>query len=141
MTVKKQFHVFGELVQVLVTSEETQGAFCVVRQYSLPGGGPPPHVHRNEDECFTVIEGEYELFDGTQWKPVSQGEVAFTLRSHPHTFRNRGNTTGCMQCTAMPGGLDLYLEQLSQLSMPPIMEDVARVSDPFGISFLPPAQV
>jgi uncharacterized cupin superfamily protein len=27
------------------------------------GGGPPPHIHRNEDETFYVLEGEVEFLD------------------------------------------------------------------------------
>jgi mannose-6-phosphate isomerase-like protein (cupin superfamily) len=135
---KKQFHVFGELVEILVTSAETNGSFCVLRQYSAPGGGPPPHVHSREDEFFTVLEGEYEIFDGTTWHPVAASENTFTLRGNPHTFRNRGSSVGCMQTTVVPGGLDLYLEELSRLSMPPVMEEVVRLSAPYGIQFLPP---
>jgi uncharacterized cupin superfamily protein len=26
-----------------------------------PDGGPPPHIHRNEDETFYVLEGEVEF--------------------------------------------------------------------------------
>ncbi len=139
-TVQKQFYVLGDLVEILVTSKETNGSFCVLRQHSKPWGGPPPHIHANEDEFFTVMEGEYEIFDGEQWHPVNQGETAFTLRNHPHTFRNRGNTMGCMQATVIPGGLDEYLEKLSMLSMPPVMEEVLHISDPYGITFLAPKQ-
>lgn len=140
MSTNKQFNVFGERVEVIVSSKETNGTFCVIRQYSGPGGGPPPHVHSKEDEFFTVIDGEFEIFDGHSWHPVDKGQTAYTLRNNPHTFRNRGNTMGCMQATVIPGGLDEYLEELSRLSMPPVMEEVVRTSDPYGISFIAPKQ-
>jgi mannose-6-phosphate isomerase-like protein (cupin superfamily) len=140
-TAKKSFYVLGELVEIVVSSAETNGTFCVLRQYSQPGGGPPPHVHAKEDEFFTVLEGEFEIFDGNAWQPVDQSQSAFTLRGNPHTFRNRGSKMGCIQATCVPGGLDLYLEELSRLSMPPVMEEVVRISDPYGISFLPPPPV
>ncbi|SDE78853.1 cupin domain-containing protein [Terriglobus roseus] len=139
-TAKKQFYVFSELVEVIVSSKETNGTFCVIRQYSNPGGGPPPHIHAKEDEFFTVIDGEFEIFDGANWHPINKGEAAYTLRSNPHTFRNRGSAMGCIQATVIPGGLDEYLEKLSQLSMPPVIEEVVQISDPYGISFLPPQQ-
>ena len=32
----------------------------------LPGGGPPPHIHRREAETFYVLEGEMTItIDGT----------------------------------------------------------------------------
>ena len=45
----KQFRVFGELVEVLVSTEQTGGTFCVVTQTCSPGGGPPPHIHEYEE--------------------------------------------------------------------------------------------
>jgi mannose-6-phosphate isomerase-like protein (cupin superfamily) len=140
-TAKKSFYVLGELVEILVSSEETNGSFCVLRQHSDPGGGPPPHIHTKEDEFFTVLEGEFEMFDGGAWHPLDTSQAAFTLRGNAHTFRNRGTTKGCIQATCIPGGMDVYLEALSKLSMPPVMEEVVRISDPFGISFLPPPAV
>jgi mannose-6-phosphate isomerase-like protein (cupin superfamily) len=136
--VKKKLHVFGELVEILVTSAETNGTFCVLRQYSGPGGGPPPHIHANEDELFTVIQGEFEIFDGREWHPLDEMQNAFTLRGQAHTFRNRGAEMGCIQTTVIPGGLDIYLEELSKLSMPPEMAQVIEISAPYGITFLPP---
>jgi mannose-6-phosphate isomerase-like protein (cupin superfamily) len=137
--VKKQFRVLGDLVEVLVTSAETNGSFCVIRQYPAPGGGPPPHMHTKEDEHFIVVEGEFEIYDGLTWLPINTLQTAFTLRGNLHTFRNRGTARGCIQITVVPGGLDTYLEELSKLPMPPAMEDVVEISDSYGISF-PPGQ-
>ncbi|MEZ2345479.1 cupin domain-containing protein [Terriglobus sp. RCC_193] len=139
-TVKKQFYVFGELVEVIVSSKETNGTFCVIRQYSDPGGGPPPHIHSREDEFFTVIDGEFEILNRGIWHPIGKGETAYTLRNNPHTFRNRGASVGCIQATVIPGGLDEYLEELSRLSMPPVIEEVLRTSEPYGVSFIAPTQ-
>jgi len=36
----------------LVTGEQTGGAYFVMEALVPPGGGPPPHIHRNEDETF-----------------------------------------------------------------------------------------
>ncbi|HEY0161064.1 MAG TPA: cupin domain-containing protein [Edaphobacter sp.] len=137
LTPVKQFLVFGEPVEVLVSSEQTHGSFCVVTQVSPPGGGPPPHIHEREDELFTVLEGDYEVFDGKEWHPLRKGESAFKLRGSLHTFRNCGTTDGKIHVVITPGSFDLYLEELSKLSMPPTIEEVVAVSTPYGISFPP----
>ena len=139
MTPKKTFPVFGETVEIFVTSEETKGSFCILVQTSPPGGGPPPHFHQFEDEIFTPIEGEYELFDGKQWNNVPLGQNVHTLRGETHTFRNAGTTTGKMQCIAIGGKLDEYLEAISPLALPDDMAKVLEISAKYGISFLPPA--
>jgi uncharacterized cupin superfamily protein len=132
----KTFPVFGETVEILVTSESTNYSFCMLVQTSPPGGGPPPHTHKFEDEIFSVMEGEYELFDGTQWTRMTPGEHVHTLRHKPHTFRNCGRTAGKMLCVAVNGRLDEYLEEISPLEIPKDMARVMEISEGYGISFL-----
>jgi hypothetical protein len=39
----------GDLYRFLVTGAESGGAYFAMEAYVPPGGGPPPHIHRNED--------------------------------------------------------------------------------------------
>ncbi len=50
--------IVGDIYRFLVTGEETGGRYAVFEAIVLPGGGPPPHIHRREDETFCVLEGE-----------------------------------------------------------------------------------
>ena len=54
--------VFGEPIEILASSTATNHAFVIGLQTSPPGGGPPPHRHLGEDEIFTVVDGEFEIF-------------------------------------------------------------------------------
>ncbi len=139
MRTTRSFKVFGEPIEVLVGSNETGKSFSVITQVSPPGGGPPLHRHKNEDEIFTVLEGEYEIYDGENWHKLHKGETAFTLRGGVHTFRNCGATTGKMQAVIVPGvGLDDYLEAISVLSVPQDMERLLEISSRHGIEFIAP---
>jgi hypothetical protein len=42
----------GDLYTFLVTGEESGGAYFAMEALVPTGGGPPPHIHRNEDETF-----------------------------------------------------------------------------------------
>jgi quercetin dioxygenase-like cupin family protein len=140
MIVRKSFEVFGEPVDVIVNSSESGGSFAVITQVSPPGGGPPPHFHEREDEIFTVLEGEYEIFDGKEWHPLHQGETAHVLRNQPHTFRNCGTGPGKLQAIVVPAnGFEQYLEEISPLRMPQDAAKLFEISDRYGITFLPPA--
>ncbi len=139
MIARKQFNVFGEPVDVLISSKESGDSFAVITQTSPPGGGPPPHLHEHEDEIFTIIEGEFKLFDGKEWRPLNQGETAYVLRGQPHTFRNRGTTHGKIQAIVVPGnGFETYLEEISVLSMPQDAARLFEIPDRYGITFLAP---
>ena len=135
MDVLKRFHVFGESIEVLLNGEMSNGLLTVITQTCEPGGGPPPHSHTNEDEVFTVLEGEFEVFDGAQWHPLARGETVFGPRNGVHTFRNRGNTTGKVQIVAAPAGLEAYLEKISSLVMPRDAEKLFEISRLFGVTF------
>lgn len=138
MSSNQTFTVFGEPVEVLVSSAETHGSFCILVQTCPPGGGPPPHVHAKEDEIFTPLEGEFELFDGKQWHPLIKGQYKHTLRGQVHTFRNAGPMEGKMLVIVTPGGLDEYLKAISPLQMPQDLQRLTEISDNYGIKFITP---
>lgn len=113
---------------------------CAMMQFCPPGGGPPPHVHTNEDELFIVFEGEFEMFDGTGWSKVTRGEQNFTRRGQVHTFRNCGSTDGSLLCVATPGNLDRFFEQIAPLSVPQDMGRIIEISAAHGISYVLPGE-
>jgi quercetin dioxygenase-like cupin family protein len=131
----KNFNVFGEPVDVLTDSQLTGGKSCALIQTSPPGGGPPPHLHQNEDETFFVLEGSYEFLSNGEWKPVPAGETVHSRRGSVHTFRNAGSTIGRMLVFVAPAGLEKYLEEVSPLSVPNDMPQILAISARYGISF------
>src|SRR5580704_3592799 len=46
-------------LSVKVTTADSNGAFLVAEIAHHAKGGPPRHLHRDQDEWFHVIEGEY----------------------------------------------------------------------------------
>ena len=134
MSPLKTFKVFGEPVDILVSGEMSGGLSATFIQTSPPGGGPPPHSHRNEDETFIVLEGEYEFLQEGRWTKVAPGEAVHATRGGVHTFRNVGSTMGRMLFFATPAGLEKYLEEISKLSVPEDMPQVLAVSDRYGIA-------
>ena len=50
--------VVGDLYRFLATGKETDGKYAQFEATVFPGGGPPPHIHRREEEGFFILEGE-----------------------------------------------------------------------------------
>ena len=44
----------GDLYTWLVTGEESDGAYFAMHAVVPPNGGPPPHIHTNEDARCTT---------------------------------------------------------------------------------------
>ncbi|WP_317932942.1 cupin domain-containing protein [Halioxenophilus sp. WMMB6] len=52
------------------------------------------HVHRFEDECTYILQGEAEVTIGEQSFAVGAGDfIAYPANGLPHTMRNCGTTT------------------------------------------------
>ena len=69
-----------------------------------------------------MVEGEFEFFDGTSWKPFRRGEVRYSLRGTYHGFRNVGQTKGVTMFTTNGGGPDKYFAEISSLDLSKDME-------------------
>jgi Cupin domain. len=55
---------FGQEAHVLISSEETGSAFCILRFFASADSVTPPHTHQNEDETFIIESGEVEINRG-----------------------------------------------------------------------------
>lgn len=135
MNPAKIISVFGEEVHILVAGAETESRSTTVMQISPPGGGPPPHAHTLEDETFFVIEGEYEVTTNGNRHKLLPGQTLYSPRGDVHTFRNIGNTSGKMLVFVAPAGIERYLQELSQLSLPEDLLQLAALSERHGISY------
>ncbi len=128
------FSVAGDRYIFLVTGAQSGGAYAVLEAHVPPGGGPPTHLHRREDESFQVIKGEFEFtVDGTPVR-VGPGEFLFARRDVPHRFKNVGTTPGRMLITLAPAGLKVFFGEIgtrrrdrNETPIPPTADDIARL--------------
>ncbi len=136
MPILKTFTVFGDPVEIYADGNNGS-TLSVGSQTCSPGGGPPPHFHLNEDEFFLPIYGEFEIFNGESWTPLT-GSGYFSQRGQVHTFRNAGQTEGkiCFICT--PSRFADYLQLLSTLSLPKDLQQLVDISVDYGITFVFP---
>ncbi|QGJ71380.1 Cupin domain-containing protein [Planctomycetales bacterium 10988] len=62
-----------------------------MRQFEVaPGGFTPKHHHPYEHEVF-VLEGEGEVYEGDEARPLTPGTVVFVKPDEVHQFRNTGD--------------------------------------------------
>jgi mannose-6-phosphate isomerase-like protein (cupin superfamily) len=134
----RRVSVLGVDVEILLTGQETGGAYSLYRMIIAPGAGAPPHVHRGDDEAFTVVEGAVECGCGDQILTLEAGATVFLPKGIPHYFRGIGETPSIVYGMATPAGHDGFFEEASQLSFPPDPAEVAAICARHGIELLPP---
>jgi mannose-6-phosphate isomerase-like protein (cupin superfamily) len=110
----KPIHVVGDDVVVKISSRDTDGAFAVFESRTLPLHGPPLHVHHGQDETWRVITGEFLFEVDGQEIYAGPGATVYAPRGTRHTFQNIGTTPGRLVTTVVPGGLDLFFEEIEK---------------------------
>ena len=110
--VGRVFSVVGDRNHILVTGEESGGAFAMIEILVPPQHGPPPHVHHREDEVFYVLEGEFTFTVAGQTIHATTGQTLYGKRDVPHTFQNTGNQSGRMLVVVAPAGLEKFFAEI-----------------------------
>ena len=87
-----------------VTTADCNGAFLVVEIAHHAKGGPPRHLHRDQDEWFHVIEGEYIVEIGDERYLLGPGDSAFGPRGLPHCWVNVSEGPGRIAFVFTPAG-------------------------------------
>jgi quercetin 2,3-dioxygenase len=85
---------FGEEVKFLgvhpndlkISSKDTNGQLSVFEYIGTAKVGPMLHVHLDQDEIFTVIEGSYRFVVGSETHVLNAGQTIFLPRNIPHTW-------------------------------------------------------
>jgi quercetin dioxygenase-like cupin family protein len=98
--------IVGDTLTFKATANTTGGALTAIECEAAPGGGPPPHIHDNEDEAFYVLEGEFEILLGDELVQAGPGDFAFVPRGTVHRFANIGDAPGRILILFTPGGLE-----------------------------------
>jgi quercetin dioxygenase-like cupin family protein len=129
-------HFFGTRMRILVSGEQTQGAFCLLEVRSPAGNATPPHVHHRETETIHLLEGKITcVLDG---KPVAvtTGETVVLPPDVPHQLINGDqDVRSLLMCT--PAGFDGFVRAAGTATpVAPTPEGTARavaVAATFGI--------
>jgi mannose-6-phosphate isomerase-like protein (cupin superfamily) len=144
----KAYWVVGDLYTILASGEDTGGAYALIHAQVPPGGGPPPHVHRREDEAFYILEGELAFQADGRDVPASPGTWVTLAKGSLHTFRNTGATAARMLIVVTPSGLEKFFAEVGQgasgwtAAPPPVtpadVEKLLAVAPRYGLEIRPP---
>ena len=136
----------GDVYWFLVTGEETGGSYFAMEALVPTDGGPPPHIHRYEDETFYVLEGECTFRLDDELVLAGPGDFVNVPRGTVHCFRNDGSEPVRMVLTFTPAGIEKFFEDTLDIALDPtqappdnIDEVAARYAEAasrYGIEFV-----
>ena len=118
------------LGSILLSGEDTGGAFCLLDMRVAPGKGVPRHTHTREDESLFVLSGELEATVGDEIFTLTPGETLIAPRNIPHQLRNSGNVPNHYLIMFSPSGFEAFLTATSV----PAADDALAPTDPPAIA-------
>lgn len=93
-----------------VSSSESRGAFELIE---LAGpSGPPPHIHREREEAFYVLEGSFRFLLGEDSLEVGPGSFVFVPRGTKHGFEVTPGARALVFIS--PAGLEGFFRELGE---------------------------
>ena len=107
----KTVSVMGDQLIYKVVSADTRGAYGLV-ELVIEAHGPPPHVHRNEDEGFYVLEGELDIQVGERKVRATTGSFVFGPRGVVHTYSKVGVGPAKLLEIFSPAGFEHFFEEI-----------------------------
>lgn len=111
----KSVSVIGDTYRILISGENTGGAFATIDMLIPPGGGPGPHAHADFEESFYVIEGEIEVKSEFGNYIAAKGSfITIPKGGVVHGFTNKTGQTAHLLCTVVPAGLEAFFEEIGQ---------------------------
>lgn len=118
----------GDLYRFLAVKHETNGSYGLWEAIVPPGGGPPPHLHRNEEEGFYVIEGRLTVYAEGMEIDAVPGSFVHLPRGSKHWFRNNTDSNAKMLVLVAPGGMEGMFQETGREVKDP-NEPIPTLSD------------
>ena len=108
-----------------VLTHETSGALFIMENRNMVRGGPPRHVHYEQEEWFYFVEGSDEVLMevGEKEFRLKPGDSVFAPRNVPHVWAYLGQQPGRMLFAFTPAArIESFFEETSKPD--------AKVNDP-----------
>ena len=141
----KRYYFDVALGSILLSGEDTGGAYCLLDMRVAPGKGVPRHTHTREDEALFVLSGELEVTIGDETFTLRAGETLIAPRNIPHRLRNSGSVSNHYLIMFSPAGFEEFLKATSvpapdnavAPSEPPTIaiRNVFELATEYGIQF------
>lgn len=126
-------------LDIKLSSQDTGGELLVFQHTNMSKGGPPRHVHHDQDEWFYVVAGEFAAEIGEEKFVMRPGDSLFAPRRVPHAWACISDEKGTMITTVSPAGtFETFIRETTLHPTLPSEEDVARAFAANGMTVLGP---
>lgn len=101
--------------RLLVTGEQSQGAFYLGDFKEFPGFLTPLHRHPKTDQQFYVLEGVLSMYLGGRWLDFTPGTLGLVPRGMPHAEGNHTTENARFIGSGNPAGFEKLFPAVDNL--------------------------
>ena len=132
--------VFGSRgIDFKMSSLDTNGDLFIVEVTDNSKGGPPRHLHHEQEEGFYVIAGEYIVEIGDGRYMLGPGDSVLAPREVPHAWAHVGEGTGRQLIVFQPAGkMEAFFGELAKVAGIPQPEVMQRLFSSHGMEMTGP---
>ena len=130
-------------LSIKLSGKDTGGELLVFEHANMGKGGPPRHVHYDQDEWFYVIKGEFAFEVGDQTFRLQPGDTLFAPRRVPHGWAHISDEPGTLLTTVSPvGAFETFILDTTRHANLPAREEVEKAFADHGMKVVgPPLEV
>ncbi len=121
-------------LDIKISGKDTNGGLAVFEQQGkTPHGGPPLHIHIDQDEWFFVTEGEYFFKCGNAAFQIGAGDTIFLPRNIPHAFIQLSEKARTIVSYMPAGKMEAFFSVTNKWTSPPSKEEIAKAFADHGM--------
>jgi quercetin dioxygenase-like cupin family protein len=122
-----------------VSAKDTGGAMSAFESTVKQKGGPPAHVHEDQDEWFSVLEGEFDIQVGDDRFKLKAGDSVLAPRKVAHAWACVGDKPGRLLVVFQPAGkMEEFFRALGEQKGPPAREVMQKLFLDHGMKIVGP---
>ena len=104
------------VIEFKVVPQDSSGFFIIENSFHAPGG-PPRHLHYEQDEWFYAVEGEFLIEVGQERIRLNPGDSLLAPRRVPHVWAYVGEAPGKILIGFQPAGkMETFFQEAAKIS-------------------------
>lgn len=123
---------------VKISGKDTNGQLAVFEYIGTQKVGPSLHVHFDQDEIFTVVEGEYLFQVGDKKDILKAGDTIFLPRQVPHTWIQLSDLGKLIYFLQPAGKMEEFFMTMNNLNARPTAEEMDKIHAAHGMKVVGP---